>query len=357
MEPEVVEEFGVSPTLVNRFNAWRQITLGLPPAPQPLTSEQTERYQPLPATTSLEQALREQMDWITAWRIDRYAYASLKQAPFYRQASDTEATPAARQRAQAERDAKQAEVEKHRLEQLANERNGRTAKKPLKPGVKDYDPDMAQTQLREAAEEFGKIYRDLDSDPYMAAVRRASWVSFPARVTYMNSADTRAERERMKAAGQARVGRLFPPPVQQQNYVSEDNRGNVDESRNATQPEGLLRALFDDQVHDSRAWFLHAFLNDTYLNVQVAAGREPWGSYFNERMVFFGDTDRRALVLHRESEGTMLAGTTRVPGAAPATAAQPPLMGAEQLAEAMRAMDADWEAYYAKFAEVNDGQA
>ncbi|MNL53106.1 hypothetical protein D3C87_1763270 [compost metagenome] len=74
-------------------------------------------------------------------------------------------------------------------------------------------------------------------------------------------------------------------------------------------------------------------------------------------MVFFGDTDRRALVLHRESEGTMLAGTTRVPGAAPATAAQPPLMGAEQLAEAMRAMDADWEAYYAKFAEVNDGQA
>lgn len=40
-----------------------------------------------------------------------------------------------------------------------------------------------------------------------------------------------------------------------------------------------MRALFDDQVHDSRAWFLYASL-DT---------REPWGSYFLYRMIYFGE--------------------------------------------------------------------
>ncbi|EPM44027.1 hypothetical protein A256_27193, partial [Pseudomonas syringae pv. actinidiae ICMP 19103] len=75
----------------NRFNAWRQMTLGLPPVSQPLSIEQIEHYQPLTSTITLEQAARTQLGWITAWRIDRYAFASLKQATFYLQASDTEA--------------------------------------------------------------------------------------------------------------------------------------------------------------------------------------------------------------------------------------------------------------------------
>lgn len=36
MEPEVVEEFGIAPILTDRFNAWRQVTLGLIPGTQPL---------------------------------------------------------------------------------------------------------------------------------------------------------------------------------------------------------------------------------------------------------------------------------------------------------------------------------
>ncbi|EPN30421.1 hypothetical protein A243_27742, partial [Pseudomonas syringae pv. actinidiae ICMP 18883] len=58
MEPELVREFMVAPSLVNRFNAWRQMTLGLPPVSQPLPIEQIEHYQPLTSATTLEQAAR-----------------------------------------------------------------------------------------------------------------------------------------------------------------------------------------------------------------------------------------------------------------------------------------------------------
>ncbi|WP_457922292.1 T6SS phospholipase effector Tle1-like catalytic domain-containing protein, partial [Pseudomonas syringae] len=150
-----------------RFNAWRQMTLGLPPVSQPLSIEQIEHYQPLTSATTLEQAARTQLGWITAWRIDRYAFAGLKQATFYLQASDTEADETVRDQAKAARNNNQAAVKKRRLQQLALERNGRTAKKPLEPGVKDFDADMAQTQLREAAVEFAAAYRDPDHQASM----------------------------------------------------------------------------------------------------------------------------------------------------------------------------------------------
>ncbi|MCY1375124.1 hypothetical protein D9M69_625130 [compost metagenome] len=47
-------------------------------------------------------------------------------------------------------------------------------------------------------------------------------------------------------------------------------------------------ALFDDQVHDSRAWFLHNALGGS---------REPWSSYFRERMVYFGEAQNKQLSL------------------------------------------------------------
>jgi hypothetical protein len=146
----------------------------------------------------------------------------------------------------------------------------------------------------------------------------------------------------MKASGQARVGQLFPPPLREINHQNETRRGNVDESRNATQPEGLLRALFDDQVHDSRAWFMYT------------RGREWFGSYFGERMVFFGEAGRRDLALYDEN-GEVLAGTN--PNAGPAGAAQPVVLDAEQLAKAMQDIDALWEAFHAQAGEVKNASA
>jgi hypothetical protein len=339
MEFAILEEFRVAPTLINRFNAWRQLTLDQPLVQQPLRAEQIEHYQPLPTTTSLEKVLREQMSWITAWRIDRYAFASLKHTPFYLQASDLEADKGVKARAEEQRDQNQAEVVKRRKQQRAREFLRREPNMPLEPGVKDFDADMAQTQLREAAEEFGKAYRGADRFPQ--ALKFAGPMGMASSVLYQKlTAEVQFERQRMKASGQARVGQLFPPPLREINHQNETRRGNVDESRNAAHPEGLLRALFDDQVHDSRAWFMYTL------------GRERTGSYFGERMVFFGEAGRRDLALYGEN-GEVLART--IPNAGPAGAAQP--LDAELLAQAMQDIEALWEAFHVQADEVKNASA
>ncbi|MCX2901723.1 DUF2235 domain-containing protein, partial [Pseudomonas mandelii] len=138
----------------------------------------------------------------------------------------------------------------------------------------------------------------------------------------------------MKTAGRAKVSLLFPPPSDWGNHKDEETRGLVDESLNANKPEGLLRALFDDQVHDSRAWFLYS------------RGREPWGTYLSERMVFFGVAGRRDLALYGEDGSEVLAGSPGHPAFDQARATQPPFMDAERLAKAHKAIDEIWEAYY-----------
>lgn len=333
-------EFAIAPELIRRFNAWRQVTIELCSASDQPERGLIEQYQPLPATVSLEDALRNQMEWLTAWRIDRYAFRSLEATDFFRAATDAHNTDEARRNAEVERNQKQAEVIKRRELQ---QRRG-APKMPLEPGIKDFDPDKSKTQLREAAEEFGRIYRDLDSDPYLTFFRRARWVNIPALITYLKSADTIAERKRMKAGGRAKVSQLFPPPLGQQNHTREDHRGEVDELRNSAQPEGLLRALFDDQVHDSRAWFLHAVFNATYKGIPVAVGREPWGSYFSERMVFFGEANRRDLVLipapgiQADNNAALALGNDDF--------SEPLGQDTQRLAKAQKEIDEQWRSHY-----------
>ena len=76
--------------------------------------------------------------------------------------------------------------------------------------------------------------------------------------------DADGEYKKIKKEADGRVAKLFPPQG---------------ESSNAQQPGGLVRALFDDQIHDSRAWFMQATFD----------AREPWGSYFLYRMIYFGE--------------------------------------------------------------------
>lgn len=352
MGADIVKEFSISQVLVARFNAWRHVTLNLVSIVGSLSFDQVERYQPSEAAISLEEALRIQLAWITAWRIDRYAFSSLKTVQFYRNASDTHGTEDALRRAEAARDQRQAEVQTRRMQQKSRERKGAPSM-PLEPGIPDFDPDRAQTQLREAAEEFGKVYRNLDSDPYLVFLSVAKQVSPIARLTYHNSLETRAERERLKAAGRAKVSQLFPPPPGERNHCTESLRGNVDEHRNRHKPEGLLRALFDDQVHDSRAWFLHSLLNNRYLGVSFSAGREPWGSYFNERMAFFGEAGRRDLasIVRPEDEPRPPSGVAEVSG----FNRKMPKEHAQQKVRIQQCISAVWDAHYANVDEVSDG--
>ncbi len=341
METDVEVAFGVSLVLINRFNAWRQATLGVTPSTKPLTTEQNERYEPQQAASTVEQALRDQMGWITAWRIDRYAFSSLLQTPFYKAASDKHANETALKAAKAKRKEEQEAIEKARSHQLAREYLNPASKQPLMPGLKDFDPDIAQTQLREAAEEFGEHFRG----PGVlrdATMRVARLVHPPTMIAHLLTAEARAEREQMRAAGVSKLRQLFPRPANYFNRVDDGRRGDVDEARNATQPEGLLRALFDEQVHDSRAWFLYS------------SGREPFASYFHERMVFFGDVSRRDLALYSQ-DGTQLVADSKRPDTSDvARSAQPVITDREQLARAHKNIDALWDAHYAQAGEVND---
>lgn len=54
-----------------------------------------------------------------------------------------------------------------------------------------------------------------------------------------------------------------------------------------TQPRADLLALYDEQIHDSRAWFMQSALG----------GREPWGGYFRYRMIYCGNQTNKNLRL------------------------------------------------------------
>ncbi|WP_323104745.1 T6SS phospholipase effector Tle1-like catalytic domain-containing protein [Klebsiella variicola] len=262
LDAEQIRDFVAAPELISRFNAWRELTLGQT-TPKTFDPEAASHYEPLAAGGSLETVIAEQMAWITAWRIDRYARGSMLKTPFYQRATNTEALPAARKAAEEVRDEKQAAVLRARQNQIANQPPDRMDELVLQPGVKDFDPKMDQTQLFDAAKEFGKDYHDGYRIPDNLAQLVLDTVLQPV-IFVLNTDDEAQEYRRMKRDGEARVAVLFP---------------DAGEASNAEQPAGLVRALFDDQVHDSRAWFMYAALGT----------REMWTGYFRYRMIYFSE--------------------------------------------------------------------
>ncbi|QKJ52032.1 hypothetical protein G9396_20295 [Providencia rettgeri] len=83
MEPKVAQLFKINPILIARFNAWRALTLG-----QSNTGEAAIEYQPVSLGHPLEEIIEQQMAWMTAWRIDRYAKARYRSLPFYQHAEE-----------------------------------------------------------------------------------------------------------------------------------------------------------------------------------------------------------------------------------------------------------------------------
>ncbi|GKX45232.1 T6SS phospholipase effector Tle1-like catalytic domain-containing protein [Pectobacterium carotovorum] len=268
MPVDLISQFLVSDVLINRFNAWRELTLNQT-TPEKIAPEEASRYEPPRASGSLETVVENQIAWITAWRIERYARGSMLKTPFYQRATNTEALPAARKAAEAVRDEKQKKVLEKRQDQRVKQPADKMDELVLHPGVKDFDPKMDQTQLFEAAKEFGKDYNDGYRIPDNLAQAVLDTVLQPM-IFVLNTDDEPQEYRRMKADGDARVAVLFPA---------------AGEASNAEQPAGLVRALFDDQVHDSRAWFMHAALGT----------REMWGGYFRYRMIYFSDKCNKSL--------------------------------------------------------------
>ncbi|KAF6656767.1 DUF2235 domain-containing protein, partial [Pantoea sp. EKM101V] len=108
MDIDVISEFAAAPNLINRFNAWRELTLGLSSPAAPIPPEQAAKYDPPRAPVSLEKALEDQMGWITAWRINRYAGGAYKTQRFYVDSAanglDKDSDPLVRKQSEAERD-------------------------------------------------------------------------------------------------------------------------------------------------------------------------------------------------------------------------------------------------------------
>lgn len=269
MPPDLVEQFGVKSDLQNRFNAWRELTLNLPPSKGKITDEQAAEYVPPRASVSLEKAFENQIAWLTAWRIDRYAKGTMLTTPFYERATDSDALPGALKSSKAKRELQQGAVRARRQEKIASQPPDKMDELVLEAGVKDFDPDIAKTQLKQAATEFGEDYRQQFRSP--TSIGQLVLAVIPHNSIFMLNIDDRPrEYALIKASAETKVATLFPPSG---------------EALNADTPAGLVRALFDDQVHDSRAWFMQYTLGT----------REPWGGYFLYRMIYFSNKCNKSL--------------------------------------------------------------
>lgn len=266
MPANFISEFIVSDVLISRFNAWRELTLNLSSS-KVEDSGDVLQFNPIRASSNIINALDNQLSWITAWRIGRYTNGAYKSQSFYAssgvewQNKDSDPDVFAVSKEAHER--KQKEIENKRLRVIVDNRFQNKKFIPLPPGPKDFDPAIAQVQLRQAAEEFNADYQ---SKPRPATGNWKYIVSQQlSNVMYAFSEnDFSAEYDRIKNSGDNKFNKLFPL----------QSAGEADQS-----PESLVRALFDDQIHDSRAWFMQATFGD----------REPWGSYFLYRMIYFGE--------------------------------------------------------------------
>ncbi|KPZ15078.1 T6SS phospholipase effector Tle1-like catalytic domain-containing protein [Pseudomonas syringae group genomosp. 3] len=281
MGPRTSSEFVVSQQLIKRFNAWRLKTL---PGVAADVSVEDSAYEPLRLNTTVEDALADQLGWITGWRIGRYVNDpqgnndSYKRQPFFTGANEVSAYDEGEQRKDYE--SKQQEAVKNRLKNREAAMNY--------PGPRIYEPQIDKTQLKQAAEEFKSDYTGQKRE-------QTSWqgtvtdVVLRDAVFLLNENDESKDHDALRTAGDQRSKQLF-----------RDAQG----TSSADPDMALLVALFDDQIHDSRAWFMHDALKS----------RELWAGYFFYRMTYFGNDNSRDLspvvVAGRLLGVAMIAGAT-----------------------------------------------
>jgi hypothetical protein len=264
MPIDLISEFIVSDLLISRFNAWREFTINLSSESSDTFTE-VLGFNPVRASSDVVSALENQIGWITAWRIGRYTNGAYKSLGFYKSSGaewqNKDSDPATFAASEAARAEAQKRVDDERQGLIASRKRGEYIAFP--PGPKDFDPAIAQVQLRQAAEEFNADYH---SKPRPVTGNWKYMLSQQlSNVMYAFSEnESSVEYDRIKSSGDSKFSKLFPE--------------NPSEG-SAQSPASLVRSLFDDQVHDSRAWFMQATFGD----------REPWGSYFLYRMIYFGE--------------------------------------------------------------------
>ncbi|MDR7344985.1 hypothetical protein J2X14_003427 [Pantoea alhagi] len=271
MSRDSMTEFDIDNKLITRFNLWRQTLMNVTPDGDGDAASPESGYRPYQLPRVLESAVAGQMAWITAWRIGRYAHNSLLTQPFYARAPQL--SPAELEKEKEDYEARRAKILRTRKDVDCYRPGWQDT---ITPGIPDYDPTNAQYQLREAAREFEhdyrNWYRDINGSSGEKAIQIILDVIPKAPVYLLNGDDEKAEYQQMRDDGDYYSIRLFT-----------DRLG----TGVRTLPGAELLAFYDEQVHDSRAWFMQSTLG----------GREMWGGYFRYRMIYCGDTANKQLRL------------------------------------------------------------
>lgn len=261
MTPALEDDFLVSDTLIKRFNAWQAQSQGGP----------------------LEDMIKREHALITAWRIDRYAGGVEKQSFFKNAAPDMpeaqiDAWKAIEDRNTAKTNAMtkglpppvytEAQEKEHQLNiQIV----GGQEKADKLRSEKVFEPPLDHRQLSGAAAEFRHDYRQewgmVDDGLTLGGVAD---MLLGGTVYLINEEDEAEEYSYLYTEGTKRYKKMFSAP-------NTPSRGEED-----------LVALFDDQVHDSRAWF---------MNFSKAGPREPFTDYFRIRLVHFDNESNKQLSL------------------------------------------------------------
>ncbi len=299
MDAKVIAEFDLTEKLTTRFNAWQ--------------SQAQKKTGPLEDVVKHETAL------ITGWRIDRYA-GGVGKTSFYgaiQDADETQEVWDAKRRLHAHLHTEAARKSKGIKETRCADRlaAGRAAGEGDCPGYsagesielsspgkrfcfdedfqlvgqdkyeklntnKTYEPPLDRRQLRRAADEFRRDYeKSWEMGEDTLSVGGIINIALGGLVYLINEEDEAEEYKEIWDQGTLEYRQLFT----QSNQI-------------APGKEDLVK-LFDDHVHDSRAWF---------MNSSFIAEREPFTDYFRYRLVHFDDQSNKRL--------SLLAKTGRVVG-------------------------------------------
>lgn len=330
MTQDSSEEFAFSPHLVDKFNHW--VTYTLPDTTEATAKTPEQNYcPPRFIDADIERAIEVQLVLITPWRIGRYASQphssiNLTQQPFFQQAPQHAKITAQPYEPDFGHQAVDALTEEYydteqEIKGIAELRD--KEQKAMRDnldnwvatnvGTPTFDATNARGQLWEAALEFTADYHDVprpeplidissrrtqadcirDTQPYLGEFANCESLpkhSFPIIVSGMSYLLQLIDDELVET-----VYMLTNQDERREYEKLKEISDDVYKSVIYPQMKGIAKspetakviALFDDYIHDSRAWFMHS----------ESGIREPYSSYFLSRMIYFGDNWNKSLRL------------------------------------------------------------
>ncbi|MCT8263524.1 DUF2235 domain-containing protein [Proteus terrae] len=327
IKPASIDEFGISESLIDRFNTWREQTL-----PEIIIKKEDnyiKSYIPNRfITADIESVIECQLILITAWRIGRYAssqdsemnltkqdffknapqHADIKAQPYEPEFSKQASSTLAKEYSDIEN--KSTEIRKNREKEQSKQTDvDNWQPSPENIGPPLFDATNARGQFWEASLEFKADYNDLPrSSPLIQFTLRTKKAC--QGIDYYHSIDNPYYKP--DTTCDSLPENTFPVGVVGQSLFLQNLDGTVEEyahvityqderseylslkeksryiysilkpiliKNNRDSYLGEIVDLLDNHIHDSRAWFMHS----------ESGLREPFGGYFLSRMIYFGD--------------------------------------------------------------------